>query len=472
MYSNNIKSILLTAFMLLFIACSNDDEGAVAEDFVVAFAAPSISFSPEDDTKTVELVYSRAATVQGTVTLTYTATVSNYGEDFSTTPEAVSGALTLEIVSGTSGTFFEFHKLQNPVEGTEAKIEFFIENISIPGAFTQGNTAVVVNLDDAAALGGSMQPEVGGPNQPNQVYIDLSTQNQTIIHRESWDLGFHSGNPHRVILNGSLYMAAAPLNTTNIDAVTEADVTALLDQVAIGTFDPANMAYVDAPDGSLSGTAIAAISENNQDNKVYLLNMGYKVGTTNPNPGSIAVAGEHRGWKKIRITRSGEDYVIQYANLNSNTHQSVTVSKSAGYNFTFFSIMNGQEVAVEPQATKWDVNFTVFTNEIEGNGSYGYADFVASNRLGGVTGYAVASSEVGYESFSMNHVQESMLTQDRRFVGSNWRIGGGPDTLPTLAEGVFFILKDPDGNYYKIRFTALLNEDGIRGYPAFEYKLL
>lgn len=471
MYINN-KFILLLVLIPLFYACSSDDDGIAAEDFVVAFASPSISFNPEDQTKVVELVFSRAATAQGSITLTYTATGSIYGEDFSTAPEAVSETLTLPIVPGTSGTSFEFHKLQNPLEGTEAHIEFLIEAISISGAYTQGNTSVVIHLDDAAALGGAMYPEVGGPNQPNQVYIDLSAQNQTVVHRESWDLGFYSGNAHRVILNGSLYMAAAPLNTTNIDAVTEADAAHLFGQVAIGTFDPENMEYVDAPDGSLSGTAIAAISENDQDNKVYLLNMGYEVGTTTPNPGSIAVAGEHRGWKKIRITRSGDAYVIQYADLNSATHQAVTISKSAGYNFSFFSIVNQQEVAVEPQAAKWDIHFTVFTNEIEGNGSYGFADFVASNRLGGVTGYAVNSTGVSYENFSISHIEESLLTQDRRFIGSNWRIGGGPDTLPTLAENVFFILKDPDGNYYKLRFTALLNEDGIRGYPAFEYKLL
>ena len=36
----------------------------------------------------------------------------------------------------------------------------------------------------------------------------------------------------------------------------------------------------------------------------------------------------------------------------------------------------------------------------------------------------------------------------------------------------YFIIKDVEGNYYKIQFLGLLNEDGIRGYPSFKYELL
>ncbi|RYF54563.1 MAG: hypothetical protein EOO39_39185, partial [Cytophagaceae bacterium] len=36
----------------------------------------------------------------------------------------------------------------------------------------------------------------------------------------------------------------------------------------------------------------------------------------------------------------------------------------------------------------------------------------------------------------------------------------------------FYVLKDLDGNYYKIRMLGFLNPSGMRGYPKFEYKLL
>ena len=36
----------------------------------------------------------------------------------------------------------------------------------------------------------------------------------------------------------------------------------------------------------------------------------------------------------------------------------------------------------------------------------------------------------------------------------------------------FFVIKDANGNFYKVLFRALKNDLGERGYPVFEYKLL
>ncbi|NLN24754.1 MAG: hypothetical protein GX163_03695 [Bacteroidetes bacterium] len=33
-------------------------------------------------------------------------------------------------------------------------------------------------------------------------------------------------------------------------------------------------------------------------------------------------------------------------------------------------------------------------------------------------------------------------------------------------------MKDVDGNYYKIKFTGLVNDTGERGHPTFRYALL
>lgn len=458
--------------MLLLGACSKDDDSVTKEDFVVAFENPSVSFDPADTSKTIKLVFSRTASENGTITIAYTANEAVYGEDFTLEPAGESGVFEVAVASGTSESGFIFNKLQNPLEGEEKSVSFEIIAVSNPNGFTQGNTTTIVSLTESAALGGGIAPSVGGPNQPNQVYVDLSAQRETPRNRESWDLGFYSGNEFRVGINGSVYMAAAQLDFTNINEVTEADVINLQPQVAIGTFDPANMAYVDNPNGDINGTAIAAISENDADNKVYLVNLGYEVGTETPNPGSAAIAGEHRGWKKIRILRSGGNYILQYADLNATTHQTATIAKDGNFNFTFFSFNTNNTVSVEPEKTKWDLNFTVFTNEIVGYGSYGYADFVAANRKGGVKGYKVEGSAADYAGFTASDVNPGNFTNDQRFIGSDWRIGGGPDTLPTLAEDVFFIIQDPDGNIYKLRFTALLNDNGVRGYPAFEYSLL
>lgn len=325
--------------------------------------------------------------------------------------------------------------------------------------------------------GASIAPETGGPNQQNQVYIDLSTNTSTAVQRDSWDLGFYGGAEFRVVLNSAIFMAASPLTETNIDAVsaTSAQIEALQAQVAVGTFDPANTAFVDAPDGSFSSPAIAQISSTLANNKVYLVNLGDAVGTDTPSTGSVAISGDARGWKKIRILKDGNDYVLQYADLDAITHKTINISKDADYNFTFFSFNSESQVNVAPKKSNWDLNFTVFTNEISGFGSYGYSDFIVNNTKASAQAYMIdteVDTDLSYEDFTLTNVIDASFTNDQRSIGSSWRNGGGPGSLPSLKDTVFYIVNDTDGNLYKIKFLALTNAAGERGYPEFIYSLL
>ncbi|MFD2551385.1 HmuY family protein [Bizionia sediminis] len=325
--------------------------------------------------------------------------------------------------------------------------------------------------------GAAIAPEVGGPNQPNQVFIDLSTSNTTEIRRDTWDLGFYSGSDFRVVINGSIYMAAGKLNTTNIDAVTSSspEVQDLQTQVAVGTFEASSADYIDNPLGNINGTAIDAVSSNPDANYVYLLNLGYKVGTNTPATGSVEVSGDPRGWKKVRITKSGNDYLLQYADLDATTHDTITISKTPNYNFTFFSFDTETEVTIEPAKMNWDLNFTVFTNEIPGFGAYGYTDFVLTNTKADVTAYVVdteVDTNLSYDNFTLANVVDTNFSNDQRAIGSSWRSGGGPNSLPSLKDNVFYIINDTDGNLYKLKFLALTSASGERGYPEFVYSLL
>ncbi len=469
------KTIYLFAAISLFLlgSCSSDDDAA-PEDFVVAFENPSLSFSAEEHSKDVKLVFSTTAPQDGTITINFTATNATYGEneDFVTTPNALNDKITVDFSTGDEETSFNFSKLKDAIEGNEKSITFSIQSISIENGFTSGNTTIQVAFEETAALGGSMQPQVGGPNEPNQVYIDLSSHTETVIQRDTWDLGFYSGNEFRVILNGSLYMAATELDQTNIDAVTEEDVTDLQAKVAVGTFNPANIEYIDAPDGDLEGTAISEISAEDSENKVYLVNLGYEIGTDTPEAGREDVSGQPRGWMKIKVLRSEDTYTLQYAPLESDSHTEVTITKNETYNFQYFSLKNEEEVVAQPEQKEWDFLFTVFTNEIPGNGSYGYADFIVTNKFDNVQAYQVETSTKAYADFAADDIDETLFSVDQRAIGSNWRNGGGPTSLPSLKENVYFILKDTEANIYKIRFTAFVDESGVRGNPALEYTLL
>ncbi|NJB71393.1 hypothetical protein GGR42_001855 [Saonia flava] len=470
---NPIPYLLIFTLLFIGVSCSSDDE-TVPETLVVAFENPSLSFDTVDTQKEITLVFSATTLESGTVTINYTTENATYGdtEDFTTSPSGASGSIVVDIAESTNSTSFTFNKLKDAIEGTTKLVTFSIASISIPDAISNGNTQLQISFAETAATAGSFAPEVGGPNEPNQVYVDLSSLTQSSANRASWDLGFHSGDEYRVTLNGSIFMAAAKLEATDIDAVTPEDVAELQPQVAVGTFDAANTAYVDGVTGEITTTAIAEISETDEDNTVYLLNLGFEVGTDTPDIGSVDISDDPRGWKKIRILRSGTDYVLQYADLDASEHTEVTVSKNTGYHFSHFSFDTEKIVSVQPASDKWDMNFTVFTNEIPGFGSYGYSDFIATNSLSGVGAYQVEAATIAYADFTLSSVEEASFVTEARAIGSGWRNGGGPGTLPSIKDDIYYVLKDADGNIYKIRFTALVNESGERGYPEFEFELL
>jgi hypothetical protein len=324
--------------------------------------------------------------------------------------------------------------------------------------------------------GASIAPEVDGPNEPNQVYVDLSTNTSTAIRRDTWDLGFYSGSDFRVTINGSVYMAVAQLSETNIDVVnsTTTEVVVLQPKVAVGTFDADNINYIDSRVGDITDTAISEISATDSENKVYLVNLGFEVGNATPGVGSVAISGDARGWKKIRILRKSNNYVLQYADLDATTHTEVEISKNASYNFSYFSFDTANEVSVAPEKTEWDLNFTVFTNEFPNFGSYGYSDFVVNNTKSDVKVYKIDTDvdSFTYDAFSIIDVDATKFTLDQREIGSSWRNGGGPGSLPSLKDNVFYIVNDTDGNLYKLKFLALTNQAGERGHPEFVYSLL
>ncbi len=326
--------------------------------------------------------------------------------------------------------------------------------------------------------GADVAPEVGGPNQQNQVYVDLSTNTSTSVQRDSWDLGFYSGSEFRVALNGSISMAAAELSTTDIDAVNSSnqEVIDLQPIVKTNTYTDDSTPFVDNPNGDITGTAIAEVSDTDSSNKVYLVNLGYEVGTNTPATGSIEINGDSRGWMKIRVLKDENNYVLQYAELDATTHQEVTISKRNNYNFTFFSFNTNSEVDAEPVTNNWDLNFTVFTNLIPQFGPYVYSDFVTNNSKADVAVYMIdteVESELSYEDFTLADVVDTNFNfNDQRGIGSSWRNGGGPGALPSLKENVFYIVNDTDGNLYKLKFLAMDNESGERGNPEFVYSLL
>lgn len=338
--------------------------------------------------------------------------------------------------------------------------------------------------DDSAVIipplqGEVMAPEVGGPTEPNQVWIDLESGEQTITKRTDWDLAFYSGEDFRVVLNYSTLMAAAGTEVTEID---EAGPLSFLEYIqklsAPSGWSPQYMDNIDG-DYTNGGTAIAKISAEEQENKVYLLKLGYKVFTGTVAPYTTNPIGTSRGFKKIRILRHGPDaYLLQYADTDAETHKEFIIEKDPAYNYTFFSFDTEETAMVQPPKNQWDMCYTTFNNVIEDFGTYTFSDFVVSNIVGGTGAYEIVTQahtlEEDFNSFSLADVEENrFIYNDRRVPGDSWRSTvSGTVSTPVVFGDRFYVLKNPNGKVFKLRFLSLMNDENMRGYPKFEFSPL
>lgn len=303
----------------------------------------------------------------------------------------------------------------------------------------------------------------GGTGAPNAVFVDFSTDKQTAVPRTGWTLGFYSGSDYRVILNYTSSTSAVALNKTDITQVGLDDSTGV--SLALGQ-GQGTMAMVDDIYGDLTKTVIAAVSATDADNKVYLVKPETS-GATDPTT-----------WYKIKVSRNGNGYKLQYARLGSTTIQSADISRNADYNFTFYSLESARVVSVEPKRTEWDMQWS-YGVYFAGGGTaiipYLYSDFVYTNREAGVqVAEATTANGFSYDSFAKADAANAKLeySSQKDAIGSKWRVTSGATV--GIRTDRFYVVKDPAGNYYKLKFiSAGIGQDGgQRGYPEIEYKLL
>ena len=307
----------------------------------------------------------------------------------------------------------------------------------------------------------------GGSTFPNMVFVDLSKEVQTAVRRDSWDLAFNSGSEFNVLINGTTGAMAYETEFTDF-----AQVGADLEQElrSAGSLDLTfsnldGIKYVDNPSNPLAEfNVLGQAATSAQSAKVFVINRGES-------------GAESKPWKKIKIYRSNNAYIIEHAEVNSNQITSVQISKDEDFNFVYFSFENGK-VEVEPKKSEWDFVWTAgtsstpFPQAFEGTLAYFFQDLTYHNIYGGVSAIQIMEADIPFDSFSVAELSGLELDSENRLVlGSNWRSGGGPNSEPNIRNDRYYIIKDKNGNHYKLRFLSLTS-GGERGRPSLEYALV
>jgi hypothetical protein len=210
-----------TATTLLFTACRKRE--ATEADTLVNFETGAIGITAAENTATIKIKTTAAAKQNTAVVVKLTNVNATYGTDYTTTPAAANGEITLTIPSGNNEASFTINKIANTFYDGDEKIQLEIYSSAQPiiiGALKQLSVsfAELVANSSAGVING------GGATYPNKVFIDFSANRQTGVLRTNWDLGFYTGSDDfRVTLNSSTNMMAKQLAKNDLNSVTTAD---------------------------------------------------------------------------------------------------------------------------------------------------------------------------------------------------------------------------------------------------------
>ncbi len=450
-------------FMMLLIASCRKRDGLTADNYVV-FETAAQGITAAETSITVRLKLAIHSTQEIPVTIDLAETGVQYGVDYSTSPAAVNGKIQLTVPSGSNEASFIVNKSNAVLFDGDEQLVFDINNAAAP-VLIGVTRRFKLDFGEIVAANASLTINGGGTLYPNKVFVDLSANRQTVVNRNAWDLGFYTAaGEYRVILNSSAAMMAKQISKNDLNTVTAADTVGFSTDVAFNQFAPitGSLPYIDYPSGDMNRTAIAAVSAIAEDNKVYIVNRGLA-------PGSPAAS---RGWKKIRILRNASGgYTLQQADISASSFTTIDIAKDDQFFFRYLSFESGI-VNVEPTKKKWDLAWTYFSNVTNfGSGEvpYLFQDILLINR--NVQIARVMNTAKSFADFTEADIASQTFLSTQNAFAADWRSGGGPTTSPAVRSDRYYIIKDGDNNYYKLRFTAL-TQNGERGYPAFESVLV
>ena len=452
--------VLLVISIIFFSACRKRD--VPLADVFANFETSALGIAPTETGITFKIKLTSSVKENASFILNI-ANNNIANTEYSILPAAVSNKINVTIPAGNNEASITINKIANTLYDGDEKIVINFESTN--GQILIGNTKqIVISFAEIVSTTATATVNGGGATYPNKVFIDLSSNRQTAILRTNWDLGFYTGaDDFRVILNSASAMMAKQINKTDLATVSATDTIGFGTEVAFSQTNPTTISlpYIDYPTGDLARTAIATISANASDNKVYILNRGLGIGVPNPN----------RGWKKIRIIRNATGYTLQHADIAATTFTSVDIAKDDAFFFKYISFETGP-IVVEPQKKKWDLAWSYFSNVANfGSGEvpYLFQDVILQNRNVQVARVMVATKP--FADFAESDLLTITLLSPQNTIGSSWRGGGGPNGTTILFTDRYYIVKDGDNNIYKLRFTAL-TQNGERGYPAYEAVLV
>jgi len=296
-----------------------------------------------------------------------------------------------------------------------------------------------------------------GVNYDSQVYVDLASGKMKSVPYRSWDLAFEASEAgFRVYLNTGKFMFLANTFSTDFAA---ADSSGRQWKTETEHLYDDSTAFGDWRAAAATGGGHVCVVDRGRT--------------------------EHFGaarWRKIQIVSvNASEYVIRFSPYNSSSFTEFTIPKNSDYSLIYFSFENGGSlVDVAPKKTEWNIVFTKYTYTYYTepvNSPYRHYMVTGAllNKWAGNMNEQMRKDStqnyVPFDQFNAEQISKQNFNSLAGTIGFSWKdydFSLGFIIYPDR----YYLLKDPSGFVYKIRFLDFYDDQGNKGTARFEYKRL
>jgi len=286
-----------------------------------------------------------------------------------------------------------------------------------------------------------------GNSYSTHIFFNLdSNKIVKTINRMDWDIAFDcKTDEHIILLNNGRGVYAASTGKTNFADVTDTNgfkfqwgqPSLNLDSLALGKW------WLNAPE-------------------IFILNMG--MDNTGLPIGFIKCKPELQNDKSLKIT---------WCKLDETNTQTQIIPKNDIFNFNYFSLLNNKIIEIEPPKDNWDLWFTQYTKLVYSS------DFKITQNYQ-LTGVLVNNFRIyiandfikPYIDINSNDLASHNFYKIRDGIGYDWKAFNFSTNAYSVNPKMNYIIKVSNGFYYKLHFLDFYNDQGVKGYPKFEYQKL
>jgi hypothetical protein len=278
--------------------------------------------------------------------------------------------------------------------------------------------------------------------------VVVSTNAKTVC-----DIGFEcSADGWHVILNTSDFVRVADLGMVPFGAICD---TSGVDW------------KFDKSDGNQDSIAIGRwfvvnAGDTVSNNHVYLIDRG------------LDELGNSLGFVQVVFdSLKNSTYYFRYTGWKGGAVKTASVTKDLSVNYLYFSFTgDGSVQHVEPPKEQYDLEFTQYTTLLFTDEGAAYP-YLVTGVLSNRRGVLVATDTVtDFSAITLETAKNFNYSQALDAIGYLWKFYDFEAGTYTVTANLHYVIRDPRGFYYKLRFIGFYDKTGEKGYPVIEYQRL